>query len=301
MKKIVLISGMIFCLVGSFAGAQEKIYKTSEVVDNLGARISQLPDGQVIKNISGSIEFTVKLNQADYNNLNPFVRKLTGKGLSNPVAFKGNFACVLQIPGGKVEKFMLSGKSDYGSIYVYRNLDNFLCLLPDIGVQIEDRISEMKKLSGKDLGSKAMSDVSGLMVSSGLKALFNMGKIWLYDAELSTIENSGKKLVKLVKTDNGKNIEFIIDPSTSLFTEILFKDGKSTISMKFGIPENMEKVALTDYMPKSIILNTVDRENVIKIELGTLTYNTIPDDTFYLKKMKLSEFVSAMAIKLMNP
>ncbi len=301
MKKIVLISGMIFCLVGSFAGAQEKIYKTSEVVDNLGARISQLPDGQVIKNISGSIEFTVKLNQADYNNLNPFVRKLTGKGLSNPVAFKGNFACVLQIPGGKVEKFMLSGKSDYGSIYVYRNLDDFLCLLPDIGVQIEDRISEMKKLSGKDLGSKAMSDVSGLMVSSGLKALFNMGKIWLYDAELSTIENSGKKLVKLVKTDNGKNIEFIIDPSTSLFTEILFKDGKSTISMKFGIPENMEKVALTDYMPKSIILNTVDKENVIKIELGTLTYNTIPDDTFYLKKMKLSEFVSAMAIKLMNP
>jgi len=301
MKKIVLISGMIFCLVGSFAGAQEKIYKTSEVVDNLGARISQLPDGQVIKNISGSIEFTVKLNQADYNNLNPFVRKLTGKGLSNPVAFKGNFACVLQIPGGKVEKFMLSGKSDYGSIYVYRNLDNFLCLLPDIGVQIEDRISEIEKLSGKDLGSKAMSDVSGLMVSSGLKTLFNMGKIWLYDAELSTIENSGKKLVKLVKTDNGKNIEFIIDPSTSLFTEILFKDGKSTISMKFGIPENMEKVALTDYMPKSIILNTVDRENVIKIELGTLTYNTIPDDTFYLKKMKLSEFVSAMAIKLMNP
>lgn len=301
MKKIVLISGMIFCLVGSFAGAQEKIYKTSEVVDNLGARISQLPDGQVIKNISGSIEFTVKLNQADYNNLNPFVRKLTGKGLSNPVAFKGNFACVLQIPGGKVEKFMLSGKSDYGSIYVYRNLDNFLCLLPDIGVQIEDRISEIEKLSGKDLGSKAMSDVSGLMVSSGLKTLFNMGKIWLYDAELSTIENSGKKLVKLVKTDNGKNIEFIIDPSTSLFTEILFKDGKSTISMKFGIPENMEKVALTDYMPKSIILNTVDKENVIKIELGTLTYNTIPDDTFYLKKMKLSEFVSAMAIKLMNP
>ncbi|HRS06749.1 MAG TPA: hypothetical protein P5065_06895 [Candidatus Ratteibacteria bacterium] len=301
MKKIVLISGMIFCLVGSFAGAQEKIYKTTEVVDKVGARISQLPDGQVIKNISGSIEFTVKLNQADYNNLNPFVRKLTGKGLSNPVAFKGNFACVLQIPGGKVEKFMLSGKSDYGSIYVYRNLDDFLCLLPDIGVQIEDRISEMKKLSGKDLGSKAMSDVSGLMVSSGLKALFNMGKIWLYDAELSTIENSGKKLVKLVKTDNGKNIEFIIDPSTSLFTEILFKDGKSTISMKFGIPENMEKVALTDYMPKSIILNTVDRENVIKIELGTLTYNTIPDDTFYLKKMKLSEFVSAMAIKLMNP
>ncbi len=301
MKKIVLISGMIFCLVGSFAGAQEKIYKTSEVVDNLGARISQLPDGQVIKNISGSIEFTVKLNQADYNNLNPFVRKLTGKGLSNPVAFKGNFACVLQIPGGKVEKFMLSGKSDYGSIYVYRNLDNFLCLLPDIGVQIEDRISEIEKLSGKDLGSKAMSDVSGLMVSSGLKTLFNMGKIWLYDAELSTIENSGKKLVKLVKTDNGKNIEFIIDPSTSLFTEILFKDGKSTISMKFGVPENIEKVALTDYMPKSIILNTVDRENVIKIELGTLTYNTIPDDTFYLKKMKLSDFISAMAIKIMNP
>ncbi|HOC02418.1 MAG TPA: hypothetical protein PKK91_02945 [bacterium] len=301
MKKIVLISGMIFCLVGSFAGAQEKIYKTTEVVDKVGARISQLPDGQVIKNISGSIEFTVKLNETDYNNLKPVVGKLTGKGLSNPVAFKGNFACVLQIPGGKVEKFMLSGKSDYGSIYVYRNLDDFLCLLPDIGVQIEDRISEMKKLSGKDLGSKAMSDVSGLMVSSGLKALFNMGKIWLYDAELSTIENSGKKLVKLVKTDNGKNIEFIIDPSTSLFTEILFKDGKSTISMKFGIPENMEKVALTDYMPKSIILNTVDRENVIKIELGTLTYNTIPDDTFYLKKMKLSEFVSAMAIKLMNP
>ncbi|HOQ82191.1 MAG TPA: hypothetical protein PLL89_03925 [bacterium] len=301
MKKIVLISGMIFCLVGSFAGAQEKIYKTTEVVDKVGARISQLPDGQVIKNISGSIEFTVKLNETDYNNLKPVVGKLTGKGLSNPVAFKGNFACVLQIPGGKVEKFMLSGKSDYGSIYVYRNLDDFLCLLPDIGVQIEDRISEIEKLSGKDLGSKAMSDVSGLMVSSGLKALFNMGKIWLYDAELSTIENSGKKLVKLVKTDNGKNIEFIIDPSTSLFTEILFKDGKSTISMKFGTPENIEKVALTDYMPKSIILNTVDKENVIKIELGTLTYNTIPDDTFYLKKMKLSEFVSAMAIKLMNP
>ena len=110
MKKTVLLSGMILGLVFiSFAEAlEEKAYKPSEVVDKIGARISQLPDGQIIKNISGSIEFTVKLNETDYNNLKPVVGKLTGKGLSNPVAFKGNLACVLQIPGGKVEKFMLA-------------------------------------------------------------------------------------------------------------------------------------------------------------------------------------------------
>ncbi len=305
MKKIlavVVITGL-FAVVGF---AQQETFTAAQIVDRVGARILQLPDGQIVKNISGSMTFTAKLNETDYSNLKPIAEKLIGKIPSNPVKFEGNFISVLQMPGGKVEKFMFAGKSELGSVYIYRNLDNFVCLLPDMSIQIEDKISEIRKLSSRgssEFPEKTfMSDLSGFMISNSLKTLFSMGKTWFYDAELSTLEKSGKKLVKLTKTENKRSVEITVDPATSLFTELLFKNGKSTVLMEFCVPEDIKKIALTDYMPKSISLDAVDKENIIKIELGSLVYNSsVSDDIFNLKKMKLSEFISAMAIKLMNP
>lgn len=306
MKKIIvffIISG--FFVIFGFAQQQQETLTPIQIVEKIGERISQIPDGQVIKNVSGKMVFEIKLNETDYKNFKDLSEKLTGKTPTNPLRLEGNFVSVLKMPGGKIEKFFFSGSSYLGSVYIYRNLDDIVCMLPDIRIQIEDRLSEIKKLSSNQPArlpeNTFMSELSNLMVSNSLKTLFSMGKVWFYDSEISRIEKTGRKFVKMKKMEDEKGIEMTVDTMTYLFTEILLKDKQAQISMKFGVPEDIKKINLTDYMPQSIIIDTTDKGNIIKIELDSLVYNkNLSDDIFYLKKMKVSEFISSMALKLLN-
>ncbi len=303
MRKKLLAVAVIFCFfVLSGFSQQEKTYSINEVLDKIGARIQQLPDGQLIKNVSGSLSLSIKLNDTDYNNLKSAVEKVIGKSPSNPLKIDGNFVSVITLPGGKTEKFFFAGKSEVGSFYMYRNYDTIVFLLPELGIEVEDRVSEIRKLSGKDTPGKGMmEDLSIMMISNTLKTLFNQGKFWFYDAKMSTIEKSGNKLVQLEKTDDGKNITILIDTNLWLFNQVILKDNQFAITMNFIAPQDAKKVVLTDYMPQTITIDTADKGNIIKIQLGSLSYNnSINDDLFNLKKMKFSDFVSMMAIKFMS-
>jgi len=299
--QVAVVMIFSFFVITGFS-QQEKTYTINEVLDKIGARIQQLPDGQTIKNISGSMFLSIKLNDDDYNNLKSAAEKITGKTPSNPLKIDGNFVSVITVPGGKIEKFFFAGKSEVCNFYMYRNYDTVVFLLPELGIEMEDRMSEIRKLTGKDKPGKGiMEDLSAMMISSTLKTLFNQGKFWFYDAEMSVIEKSGNRFVQLKKTDDGKGITILIDTNLWLFNQVILKDHQSTVTMNFISPQDSKNVALTDYMPKSITIDTTDKGNIIKLELGSLSYNkNINDDIFNLKKMKFSEFVSTMAIKFMS-
>ncbi|MGB9642561.1 MAG: hypothetical protein ACPL3Q_05095, partial [Candidatus Ratteibacteria bacterium] len=84
-KQIVAVALILNIFVLTGFSQQEKSYTINEVIDKISARIQQLPDGQVIKNVSGSLSLSIKLNDTDYNNLKSAVEKVIGKSPSNPL------------------------------------------------------------------------------------------------------------------------------------------------------------------------------------------------------------------------
>ena len=305
MKKFIIV-WFVICGFTIFACAQEgKTPSAFEIIEKVGARISQIPDGQKVKNISGNLRFEIKLNETDYQQLKQASEKILGKSPKNPLQFEGMFCAAPGTMGTKIEKFLFSGKSDIGSFYIYRNFDNLVCFLPEMGIEINDQVSKIRQLmKSPDTSSiqpQGLDQLVFLMDSSNLKNLFMQGKIWFYDAQVSVVEKSGKKFVEMAKQEDGKSVKFVVDPASSTFSEIVLKDEKGTISMIFGLPEKPDKPALSDYLPKSISLNAKEKGNVINLELVSLSYNReISEDIFNLKKMSFAEFVSTIAVKLFS-
>lgn len=304
MKKIVMLWTFYFLFLTACGYCQqEKTLSAFEAIENVVARIQQIPDSESIRNATGTITLTARINESDYANLKSLAEKLLGKTISNPVKLEGNFVCMLPSPGEKIEKYMMAGKSELGSFFVYRNLDNLTILFPEMGIEIEDKISDIRKLSNKDVAQTQPGFAEGLgmlTASISFKTLFNQVKTWFYDANISMVEKSGRKLIELAKKDDGKDVKLVINPETWTFSQFTFSQKDSTITIGFK-SANKQKFSLADYMPESIVIDTVDRGNTIKIEIGSLAYNkTINEGLFNLKRMKLSEFISSMTLKLMS-
>ncbi len=110
----------------------------------------------------------------------------------------------------KIERFMIAGKSDLGNFYIYRNFDDITILLPEIGAEIQDKVSEIRKISASRIPQPPaeFSEGIGLLLSSvSFKTLFNQGKFWLYDAKISTVEKAGTKLIELTKKEPSADIK----------------------------------------------------------------------------------------------
>lgn len=301
--KIFLGICITVCIFFNISGycQQEKTVSAFEAVEKIWARIQQIQDGENIKNATGTITITMKLNDSDYSNLKSISEKIIGKIISNPVKVEGKFISLLPAPGGKFEKFMMAGKSDFGNFYLYRNFDDITIVLPEMSVEIQDKISEIRKLSvnkGPEPPSEFIEGFGLLLSSVSFKTLFNQGKFWFYDAKVSSVEKAGKKFIELAKAWDGKEVKIIVFIDNWSISQIVFSDEKATITANYKT--SSQKVSFIDYMPESIVVDTVDKGNTIKIELGSLIYNkNIDDSLFNLKKMKLSEFISSAAIKLM--
>gem|GEM_PF-1636103 len=304
MKKI-LISLLVFWFFLASVGfsQQEKSISAFEVVEKLVARIQQMPDNESIKNVSGTITFSAKLSDSDYANLKPLTEKLFGKVLSNPIRLEGKFISILPTAGGKIEKFMLSGKTELGDFYIYRNADNLTIFWPETGILIEDNLSEIRKISGKNLPGppSALNEGLGMILGSiSFKTVFNQIKSWFYDAAVSRVEKSGKKLIELTKKENEFDVKMYINPDNWSIAECVLLHDRATVTLNFKNTPS-QKPCLADYMPESIKIDTIEKGNAVRIEFGSLTYNRVLDEgLFNLKKMKLSEFISSMAIKLFN-
>ncbi|MCM8789244.1 MAG: hypothetical protein NC907_05590, partial [Candidatus Omnitrophica bacterium] len=273
---------------------QEKSPSAFEVVEKVGARIQQIPDSGSIKNVTGSINFTVKLGESDYANLKSISEKIFGRVISNPVKLEGKFISLLPSSGGKIEKFMMSGKSEFGTFYFYRNLDDIVMLFPEIGIEIQDNISEIRKLSQRSTVQpppQFPEGLSMLMNPNPFKTLFNQVKFWFYDATISSVEKSGKKLIELNKTSPEADVKIVVMPDTWSIAQITVMADLATIIVNYKPPAAKEKVEFIDYMPESITIEAIDKGNNVKIEFGSLAYNkSIDENLFSLKKMKLSEF-----------
>ncbi|MGC8804790.1 MAG: hypothetical protein ACP5QD_02485, partial [Candidatus Ratteibacteria bacterium] len=256
-KQIVAVALILNIFVLTGFSQQEKSYTINEVIDKISARIQQLPDGQVIKNVSGSLSLSIKLNDTDYNNLKSAVEKVIGKSPSNPLKIEGNFVSVISLPGGKTEKFFFAGKSEVCSFYLYRNYDTVVCFLPELGIEMEDRMSEIRKVTGNDTPARdIMENLSVMMISNTLKTLFNQGKFWFYDAEISSTGLPDGKTLQILKKDDGKSIKMVVDTNLWIFKQVVFSDEKSTITMNFATQQDPKKIDLTDYMPQAITIDT---------------------------------------------
>lgn len=305
MKKILKMC-IGLCILISIAGycQQEKSPSAFEVVEKVGARIQQISDSGSIKNVTGTINFTVKLGESDYANLKSASEKIFGKVISNPVKLEGKFVSLLPGSGEKIEKFMMSGNSEFGSFYFYRNLDNIVILFPEIGIEIQDTISEIRKLSQRSSMQPPPQFAEGLSMllnPISFKTLFNQVKFWFYDATVSSVEKSGKKLIELNKTSPEADVKIVVMPDAWFIAQITVMADLATITMSYRSSAAKEKVEFIDYMPESITIEAIDKGNNVKIEFGSLGYNkSIDENLFSLKKMKLSEFISSMAIKLMS-
>ncbi|MCM8817852.1 MAG: hypothetical protein NC913_10200 [Candidatus Omnitrophica bacterium] len=303
MKKFFFIALMCFTFLFYAYCQQEKTISAFDVVEKAGARVQQIPDGESVKNVIGTFILTIKLNDSDYANLKSAGEKVFQKTISNPLKFEGKFITMLPVAGEKIERFMMAGKSELGNFYIYRNFDDITVLLPEIGIEIQDKISEIRKLSGNKVPQAPSEFVEGmglLFSSVSFKTLFNQGKFWLYDAKVSTVEKAGTKLIELTKKEPSVDIKITVVPDIWTISEILLSADNATITANYKLPQS-NKVTLIDYMPESIAIDAVDKGNTIKLELGSLTYNKISYENFFnLRRMKMSEFISLMAIKLMS-
>ncbi len=75
MKKIIVLSIVVFFTVAGYC-QQEKQPSAFEVVERVGARIQQIPDGESIKTVSGMIKIELKLNDSDFATLKNLSEKL---------------------------------------------------------------------------------------------------------------------------------------------------------------------------------------------------------------------------------
>ena len=78
-----------------------------------------------------------------------------------------------------------------------------------------------------------------------------------------------------------------------------FKPVDRIFNMEFGWWTDTLEKWHDEGLPSEI--DTIEKGNAVRIEFGSLTYNRVLDEGLSnLKKMKLSEFISSMAIKLFN-
>ncbi|MCX7705883.1 MAG: hypothetical protein N2115_06470 [bacterium] len=305
MKRKIFRIFLVMCFASSISchSQQEKAISGFEVVEKVGARIQQIPDNESIKNVTGTINLTLKLNDSDYANLKSVSEKLFGKVISNPIKLEGKFISLLPVSGGRFEKFMLAAKAEFGNFYIYRNFDDITILAPEMGIEIQDKLSEIRKLAGNRAPqppSEVMEGFGLLLTSTSFKTLFNQGKFWFYDSTVSIVEKSGKKFIELTKKDIAADAKITIVPDIWTISQIILSTDNATITANYKLPSS-QKVAFIDYAPESVVIDAVDKQNTIRIELGSLVFNkNIDDGLFNLKKMKLSEFISSMAIKLMS-
>lgn len=278
-------------------GWAEENNKVSEIMKNLKGSIEKIEDVQV-KNFRGDVYFNLSLGEPTYNTIGPYLEKIFEKKIPKKISFHGKLLGTFS--EGKLYKLLIRGNSEIGSFVFMKNGDDFKILIPELQLQVEDKISQVKefiKQKKKAEDDKIMKSPVNLYINKERlkKGLEELNKV-MEEAEVKNKKEKNENLYEL-GIDMGK-IKILVYEKYWTIKELQFSNPMGNLTFIYPEPED-EKITLFNFLPKEIKLNIKKKEDSINMELKNLEYNLLLDEgDFKITKLNFSEFVTYMYFKL---
>ena len=292
MKKLFILFSFMFFIPGWAEGN-----KVSEIMKNLEGSIEKIEDVQV-KNFRGDVYFNLSLGEPTYNTIGPYLEKIFEKKIPKKISFHGKLLGTFS--EGKLYKLLIKGNSEIGSFVFMKNGDDFKILIPELQLQVEDKISQVKefiKQKKKAEDDKIMKSPVNLYINKERlkKGLEELNKV-MEEAEVKNKRGKNENLYEL-GIDMGK-IRILVYEKYWTIKELQFSNPMGNLTFIYPKPED-EKITLFNFLPKEIKLNIKKKEDSINMELKNLEYNLLLDEgDFKITKLNFSEFVTYMYFKL---
>lgn len=293
MKKLFILFSFMFFI----PGWAEENNKVSEIMKNLEGSIEKIEDVQ-IKNFRGDVYFNLSLGEPTYNIIGPYLEKIFEKKIPEKISFHGKLLGTFS--EGKLYKLLIRGNSEIGSFVFMKNGDDFKILIPELQLQVEDKISQVKefiKQKKKAEDDKIMKSPVNLYINKERlkKGLEELNKV-MEEAEVKNKKEKNENLYEL-GIDMGK-IKILVYEKYWTIKELQFSNPMGNLTFIYPKPED-EKITLFNFLPKEIKLNIKKKEDSINMELKNLEYNLLLDEgDFKITKLNFSEFVTYMYFKL---
>jgi len=293
MKKLFILFSFMFFI----PGWAEENNKVSEIMKNLKGSIEKIEDVQV-KNFRGDVYFNLSLGEPTYNTIGPYLEKIFEKKIPKKISFHGKLLGTFS--EGKLYKLLIRGNSEIGSFVFMKNGDDFKILIPELQLQVEDKISQVKefiKQKKKAEDDKIMKSPVNLYINKERlkKGLEELNKV-MEEAEVKNKKEKNENLYEL-GIDMGK-IKILVYEKYWTIKELQFSNPMGNLTFIYPEPED-EKITLFNFLPKEIKLNIKKKEDSINMELKNLEYNLLLDEgDFKITKLNFSEFVTYMYFKL---
>ena len=293
MKKLFILFSFMFFIPGWAEGN-----KVSEIMKNLEGSIEKIEDVQV-KNFRGDVYFNLSLGEPTYNTIGPYLEKIFEKKIPKKISFHGKLLGTFS--EGKLYKLLIKGNSEIGSFVFMKNGDDFKILIPELQLQVEDKISQVKQLArekGAEVNKIMKSPKINFYINKEIlkKGIGELNKVLSEEIEVKNKKEKNENLYEL-GIDMGK-IRILVYEKYWTIKELQFSNPMGNLTFIYPKPED-EKITLFNFLPKEIKLNIKKEEDSINMELKNLEYNLLLDEgDFKITKLNFSEFVTYMYFKL---
>jgi len=296
-KFFISLLFLVIFNISLFAGDEIKI---SEIMKKIENNIENVKDGEV-KNFTGDIYFKLSFGKNTYMTIKPYMEKIFEREIPEEINIKGKF--IGSFSTGKLDNFLIKGNSEIGSFIFMTKGDNFKLLLPDLQIQIEDKISTVNEFAKQNKDIKKEIDklkapkidfyINKVKLKKGLDELNKM---------ISNIEVKNKKEgdenLYAFDVDLGK-INVLVYEKYYTIKEITFSNRSGNLIFSFPKPKNETNITLFNFLPEKVNLDIKNGNDILNLKLENLKYNRFLDENdFKIRNLNFPELLNYIYFKL---